>query len=66
MLLQLDYSRGHQGSYEHYVSHPEEVGISNLVAAVLADWRAYDTLGEAIVLFTAVLGVYIALGRRYP
>ncbi|MGC9307419.1 MAG: hydrogen gas-evolving membrane-bound hydrogenase subunit E [Thermoplasmatota archaeon] len=64
LLLRLDYSRSEGGSYEHYVSHPEEVGISNLVAAVLADWRAYDTLGEVVVLFTAILGVYVALGRR--
>lgn len=64
LLLHLDYSRSKGGSYEYYISHPEEVGISNLVAAVLADWRAYDTLGEVIVLFTAVLGVYMALGRR--
>ena len=64
LLLRLDYSRGNEGSYEYYISHPEEVGISNLVAAVLADWRAYDTLGEVVVLFTAILGVYVALGRR--
>lgn len=64
VLLQLDYSREGKGSYEYYVSHPDEVGISNLVASVLADWRAYDTMGEVIVLFTAVLGVYVALGRR--
>ena len=64
LLLQLDYSREGNGSYAYYVSHPDEVGISNLVASVLADWRAYDTMGEAIVLFTAILGVYMALGRR--
>jgi len=64
VLLQIDYSRSKEGSYEYYISHPEEVGISNLVASVLADWRAYDTLGEVVVLFTAILGVYVALRRR--
>ncbi len=65
-MLQLDYSRSEEGSYQHYTNHLGEVGISNLVAAVLADWRAYDTLGEVVVLFTAVLGVSVALGRRKP
>jgi multisubunit Na+/H+ antiporter MnhB subunit len=44
------------------VANWEDVGISNIVAAVLADWRAYDTLGETVVLFTAVYGVYLILG----
>lgn len=62
LLLPLDYSRKRSDSYDHYVDNWEEVGISNIVAAILADWRAYDTLGETVVLFTAVYGVYIILG----
>lgn len=62
ILLPLDYSRERSDSYDYYVENWEDVGISNIVAAVLADWRAYDTLGEAVVLFTAVYGVYIILG----
>ena len=61
LLLPLDYSREGSDSYEHYVSNWEDVGISNIVAAILTDWRAYDTLGETVVLFTAVYGVYIIL-----
>ncbi len=62
ILLPLDYSRKRSDSYDYYVTNWEEVGISNIVAAILADWRAYDTLGETVVLFTAVYGVYIILG----
>ncbi len=62
ILLPLDYSRERSDSYDYYVNNWEDVGISNIVAAVLADWRAYDTLGEAVVLFTAVYGVYLILG----
>ena len=62
ILLPLDYSRERSDSYDYYVSNWEEVGISNIVAAILADWRAYDTLGETVVLFIAVYGVYIILG----
>jgi multicomponent Na+:H+ antiporter subunit B len=38
-------------------------GATNLVASVILDFRAYDTLGEATVLFTAVIGV-LAVARR--
>jgi len=34
-----------------------ETGTNNVVAAVLFDYRGFDTLGEATVLFTAVTGV---------
>ncbi|MHA1507042.1 MAG: hydrogen gas-evolving membrane-bound hydrogenase subunit E, partial [Candidatus Asgardarchaeia archaeon] len=39
----------------------------NLVTSVLLDYRAYDTLGEATVLFTAILGAIVVLreiGRK--
>jgi len=34
-----------------------QTGATNLVTAVILDYRAYDTLGEATILFTAVMGV---------
>ena len=39
-----------------------EVGVPNVVTAVLASYRGYDTLGEAVVIFTAGLGVATLLG----
>ena len=41
----------------------EETGVPNVVTAVLASYRGYDTLGETTVVFTAGIGV-IALLRR--
>lgn len=41
-----------------------ETGAPNIVTAVLLDFRAYDTLGEATVLFCAVLGTLAILRRR--
>lgn len=42
---------------QHYVeSGAKETGAANLVASVILDYRAYDTLGEITVLFTAILG----------
>jgi multisubunit Na+/H+ antiporter MnhB subunit len=38
-------------------------GASNLVSSVILDFRAYDTLGEATILFTAVIGV-LAVVRK--
>jgi len=39
----------------------KQTGASNVVSAVLLDYRAYDTLGEATVLFTAILGALAIL-----
>ncbi len=45
-----------------------EVVIPNLVSAILADFRSYDTLGETFVIFTAGLAVVLVLqrSRRLP
>ena len=40
-----------------------KTGAANIVASVILDYRAFDTLGEATVLFTAVIGV-LAVVRR--
>ncbi len=36
---------------------------SNLVTAIILDFRAYDTLGEATVLFTSAIGVLTVLRK---
>ena len=41
---------------------PREIAVPNLVTAVLASYRGYDTLGETAVIFTAGVGVMILLG----
>ena len=35
----------------------------NLVTNVVFDWRGYDTLGEALILVTAVVIVMLIFGR---
>lgn len=40
-----------------------DIGIPNIVTAVLASYRGYDTLGEVTVIFTAGIGVLCLLGR---
>jgi multicomponent Na+:H+ antiporter subunit B len=43
---------------------PEYIDIPNVVTAVLASFRGYDTLGEVFVVFTAGIGVLFLLGFR--
>jgi multicomponent Na+:H+ antiporter subunit B len=38
-----------------------KTGAANLVTGILWDFRGYDTLGEATILFTAALGVLTVL-----
>ncbi|MEQ8345699.1 MAG: DUF4040 domain-containing protein [Sneathiellaceae bacterium] len=46
---------------------PVDIGIPNVVTAVLASYRGFDTLGEVTVVFIGGLGVMILLsGRRRP
>jgi len=42
----------------------EETGTPNLVTAVLADYRSFDTLGETLVIFTAGLACVFVMARR--
>ncbi len=50
---------------ETYVTEgAERTGAANLVTGVLWDFRGYDTLGEATILFTAALGVLTVLRLR--
>ena len=46
-----------------------KTGATNIVSSVVLDFRAYDTLGEATILFTAVIGVFAVarrIGRKQP
>jgi len=38
-----------------------KTGAANLVTSVILDFRAYDTLGEATVLFTSIIGATVIL-----
>ncbi len=40
----------------------EDIDIPNVVTAVLASYRGYDTFGETVVIFSAGLGVLLLLG----
>ncbi|PKN01017.1 MAG: hypothetical protein CVU77_07445 [Elusimicrobia bacterium HGW-Elusimicrobia-1] len=44
-------------SSEYIASTLDKVGAANAVSAIILDFRAIDTLGEATVLFTAAVAV---------
>ncbi len=41
---------------------PQDIHIPNVVTAVLASYRGFDTLGEVTVVFTAGVGVVLLIG----
>lgn len=58
-------------SFQHVVPRyiektMEETKTPNIVTAVLADYRAFDTLGEVIVIFTAGIAVALLLLAKKP
>ncbi|MBU1147792.1 MAG: DUF4040 domain-containing protein [Candidatus Omnitrophica bacterium] len=40
-----------------------QTGAANMVTSVVLDYRVYDTLGEATILFTAVIGVLAVIRK---
>lgn len=55
----------HQHVAPRYIQQAErETGVPNVVTAVLASYRGFDTLGETTVVFTAGAGVIALLRRR--
>ena len=57
----------HQHVVPRYLNDaPKETGVPNVVTAVLASYRGFDTFGETTVVFTAGAGVVALLRRRRP
>jgi multicomponent Na+:H+ antiporter subunit B len=42
----------------------QKTHATNIVTSVLLDFRAYDTIGEATVLFVSIVGAFVILRRR--
>lgn len=56
-------SQTHVGPY-YITKTPEEIDVPNIVTAVLASYRGFDTLGEVVVVFMAGVGVLALLGHK--
>lgn len=59
MVLDLNFGvPAHTETDDYIIKNTQrQTATNNAVTAVVFDWRGIDTLGEATVLFTAVLGV---------
>jgi multisubunit Na+/H+ antiporter MnhB subunit len=44
---------------EYCLENLSETGAKNVVCAILLDFRAYDTLGEILIIFVTVSGVVL-------
>jgi len=51
-------------SKEYLQTGLQKTGAANIVAAIILDFRGYDTLGEATVIFVSILGSFVILRRR--
>ena len=51
-------------SAEYILSGFEKTGASNIVTAITMNFRSYDALGEAAVLFAAIIGL-LAVTRKH-
>jgi multicomponent Na+:H+ antiporter subunit B len=49
----------------YFIQHAyEDSKTPNMVTVILADYRAFDTLGETIVVFAGGMAVFFILNRR--
>jgi len=48
----------------YYVENLSLTGALNAVVAILLDFRAYDTLGEILVIFVTISGISMLIGRK--
>ena len=57
----------HRHVAPEYISGAQsQIGIPNIVSAILASYRGFDTLGETGVIFTAGIGVVVLLRAGLP
>jgi len=61
MLIVHDFGYPASPDMDQYIidNAQEQTGNNNVVASVVFDYRGFDTLGEATILFTAVTGVLL-------
>ena len=60
-----EFGRPILSTAQYYIDNAgQQIRSANIVSSVVLDYRAYDTLGEVTVLFTAILGTLTILRVR--
>ena len=64
-LLMHPFGEIEESSMDDYIINnaQQDTGANNGVTSVVFDYRGFDTLGEATILFTAVAGVIMVFRR---
>jgi len=61
----LTYSTNFTSEISEYcLENLSLTGAINVVCAILLDFRAYDTLGEVLIIFVTISGVVLLAGRK--
>ncbi len=56
---------GTQAASDYYIKNAlKDTETPNIVTAILADYRSYDTLGETTVIFCAGIVVFLILRKQ--
>jgi multisubunit Na+/H+ antiporter MnhB subunit len=68
MILVHPFGRPGQVPMDDYIilNTQNDTGTNNGVTSVVFDYRGFDTLGEATILFSAVAGVLLIFRRVKP
>ncbi len=59
----VDVPTNNEVAEKYILDGVKDTGATNIVAPMILDYRAFDTLGESTVLFTAVMSVIILLRK---
>lgn len=67
-LLLHPFGRPNQTAMDDHMilNTQQETGTNNGVTAIVFDYRGFDTLGEATILFAAVASVIMLFRRKKP
>ena len=65
IALDVDLFPANTAKMYYFQYGPAETGAINLVTAIYLGYRAFDTLGETIVMVVSIAGVIFFLERRY-
>ncbi len=69
-VLVMTMTHGHASPHDAFLCDyvlrhfHDDTGAHNAVAAILLNYRMYDTMFEALILLTAIVGMHQFLPRR--
>jgi multicomponent Na+:H+ antiporter subunit B len=66
LVIGMDFQASPPDDLKNYYlqNGVEETGSANLVSSIYLGYRAFDTLGESVVLFLAVMGIITIQGEN--